>query len=67
AGRGGANSWEQVAGFMADAAADDAIIASRSMNTSERAARAERALSEAGIGPGHPSLYPSSKMPKEPS
>ena len=59
AGRGAATSWEQITGFLEDAAADDHVHASRSLNTEARAARAERALTQAGITPDHPSLYPS--------
>jgi hypothetical protein len=59
AGRGSASSWEQVADFLADARRDDAIHATRSLSTSARAERAERALADAGITAGHPSLYPS--------
>lgn len=58
-GRGAATSWEQITGFLTDAEDDDRIHRSRSLSTDRRAARAEAALAEAGIGPGHPSLYPS--------
>ena len=58
AGRGAATSWAQITGFLTDAADDDAIHAARGLSTEARAARAERALADAGIGPGHPSLYP---------
>jgi hypothetical protein len=56
AGRGSAGSWEQILGLLADADADGARAA---QDTSARAARAEAALAAAGIGAGHPSLYPS--------
>ena len=75
AGRGAATSWEQITGFLSDAADDEAIHAARAarpgaglgsdtrtgrgLSTEARALRAEQALAEAGIGPGHPSLYPS--------
>ncbi|HET9073972.1 MAG TPA: hypothetical protein VFN48_05280 [Solirubrobacteraceae bacterium] len=74
AGRGAATSWEQITGFLSDAADDEAIHAARAgrpgdpsgaearagrrLSTEARALRAEQALAEAGIGPGHPSLYP---------
>jgi hypothetical protein len=56
AGRGSATGWEQIASLLRDA--DDDRVP-RARGTSERAARAERALEEAGIVAGHPSLYPS--------
>ncbi len=71
AGRGSATSWEQITGFLSDAADDARIHEARAglgtdpraaradLGTNARAARAERALSDAGIGPEHPSLYPS--------
>jgi hypothetical protein len=61
AGRGSATSWEQIASLLSDVDDDDLITRARS--TSERAARAERALAEAGIAAGHPSLYPSRLTP----
>ncbi len=60
-GRGAATSWEQITTFLTDADDDDRIYRARALNTDDRAARAESALAEAGIGPGHPSLYPSSE------
>jgi hypothetical protein len=66
-GEGTASSWEQVASLLADALDDlealggrgGATQAARPLNpAAERAVRAERALEEAGIAPGHPSLYP---------
>ncbi len=58
-GRGAATSWPQISTFLTDADDDDRIYRSRSLNTEQRAVRAEQALAEAGIGPGHSSLYPS--------
>lgn len=68
-GRGAATSWEQITAFLTDAEADDRIYRARAdggvgrgsgtLTTDQRAARAEQALAEAGIGPGHPSLHPS--------
>jgi hypothetical protein len=56
-GRGSATSWEQIAGLLRDADDDGALHRARA--TEQRAARAEQALAAAGIGAGHPSLYPS--------
>jgi hypothetical protein len=56
-GRGGATSWAQILSLLADAQSDARRQDARS--TSERAARAEQALAASGIGPEHPSLYPS--------
>jgi hypothetical protein len=61
-GQGSALSWDQLSGMVADARADSEAVAGRSAparSTAERAARSEQALARAGIGPGHPSLYPS--------
>ncbi len=57
AGRGGATSWSQISDMVSDAERDAAVYDARS--TSDRAARAEATLAAYGIGPGHPSLYPS--------
>jgi hypothetical protein len=59
AGRGAAIGWQQLVSIVGDARADAGDAAGpRARTTSERAARAERALAQAGITPGHPSLYP---------
>jgi hypothetical protein len=67
AGRGAARSWSQISAIVAQALADAAYArepsavsgdAQPARSTSERAVRAELALAAAGIGPGHPSLYP---------
>lgn len=64
AGRGSATSWQQITGFLSDADEDDRIYEARGrLDTEARAARAERALADAGIGPQHPSLYPSRRGP----
>lgn len=67
-GEGAAATWAQVANLLAQAAADagldtgggrvatSADAASRSLADRER--RADDELARAGIGPGHPSLYP---------
>ena len=57
-GRGSALSWSQLETMVADARAD-ARAADPARTTAERAERSEGALASAGIGPGHPSLYPS--------
>lgn len=59
AGRGAATSWAQITTFLTDAQDDDRIYSARALDTNGRAGRAERALADAGIGPEHPSLYPS--------
>lgn len=56
-GRGGATSWTQILSLLGDAQSDARLHEARS--TAERAARAEQALAASGIGPDHPSLYPS--------
>ena len=67
-GEGAAASWQQVATLLGQAAADAGMDIDGSplrraapdgrMTGPERAARADADLLEAGIGPGHPSLYP---------
>jgi len=57
-GRGSALSWEQLETMVNDARADARRAADPAHTTAERAERSERALASAGIGPGHPSLYP---------
>ena len=66
-GEGAASSWEQVGSLLADALDDIEVLDSQSgpgplakpvSSGAERALRAERELQQAGIGPGHPSLYP---------
>lgn len=59
AGRGSAGSWEQILALLGSADADARAAATAARSSSERAARAERALAAAGVVPGHPSLYPS--------
>jgi hypothetical protein len=54
-GRGSALSWSQLVQMIDEARADGGHDA---RTTAERAARSEHALARAGIGPGHPSLYP---------
>ena len=67
-GEGAAASWNQVATLLGQAAADAGLSVDGSplqrsapdgrMGGPERAARADADLRAAGIGPGHPSLYP---------
>jgi hypothetical protein len=58
-GRGSALSWSQLETMVADARADARRAADPARTTAERAERSQNALASAGIGPGHPSLYPS--------
>ena len=57
-GRGSALSWSQLETMVADARADAQRAMGDARTTGERAERSENALASAGIGPGHPSLYP---------
>jgi hypothetical protein len=61
-GEGAASGWGQVASLLRDAL-DDAASAERASGRgasgAERLSRVDRELAEAGIGPGHESLYPS--------
>jgi hypothetical protein len=66
-GRGSALSWSQLQTMLADARADARRAADPARTTAERAQRSEGALASSGIGPGHPSLYPSATgLPGEP-
>jgi hypothetical protein len=61
-GEGAASGWPQVISLLRDAL-DDVAVASNEgtgggSGRRERIARADRELASAGIGPGHPSLYP---------
>ena len=70
-GRGSSVTWSQLVTMVHDALADAADNAAPdadgvgagdgtpARSTAERAARSERSLARSGIGPGHPSLYPS--------
>ena len=58
-GRGSALSWGQLETMVQDARADARRAGDAARTTAERAERSEQALASAGIGPGHPSLYPS--------
>lgn len=61
-GEGAATSWTALASLVSDAIADAAEAApaddARSGNGTARALTVDRTLAVAGIGPGHPSLYP---------
>ena len=57
-GEGTATSWEQVTGLLGTAEADAATRRRGRGRSGDRATRADRELLAAGIGPGHPSLYP---------
>ena len=66
-GRGSALSWSQLETMVADARADARRAADPARTTAERAERSGGALASAGIGPGHPSLYPSATgLPGDP-
>jgi len=55
-GEGSATSWEQVRSLLGQALADASVTRTARMPDGELRADAE--LRRAGIGPGHPSLYP---------
>jgi hypothetical protein len=56
-GEGAASGWEQVLSLLRDAL-DDAAEDGRARSGPARANRIDLDLERAGIGPGHPSLYP---------
>ncbi|HWE14420.1 MAG TPA: hypothetical protein VG365_12945 [Solirubrobacteraceae bacterium] len=59
-GRGSALSWSQLEAMVDEARSDASSVTRRAgRTTAQRAAHAEHTLAEAGIGPGHPSLFPS--------
>jgi len=63
-GEGSASQWPQLASLLRDAVADARLAAGREPAGSageQRAARADEVLRAAGIGPGHPSLYPAGR------
>lgn len=76
-GEGAAATWEQVANLLAQAAADAGLDTSgRPLATSSDAAsrtladrerRADDELARAGIGPGHPSLFPTALTEDDPA
>ncbi|MGA9856674.1 MAG: hypothetical protein WBQ18_02360 [Solirubrobacteraceae bacterium] len=62
-GRGSALSWPQLVEMVGEARSDAAEA--RARTTAQRAARSAETLARAGIGPGHPSLYPSAAGPRD--
>ena len=58
-GEGSGGSWPQIVNLLGQADADDALRAARG-NGAAREARDDTALRNAGIEPGHPSLYEAS-------
>jgi hypothetical protein len=65
-GEGSATQWPQLASLLRDAREDVRLgppAAGGPNGGEERAARMDAALEAAGIGPGHPSLYPASGGP----
>jgi hypothetical protein len=56
-GEGAASAWDQVASLLGDAIADVEVV-EYGPSGPERSARIDDELARAGIGPGHPSLYP---------
>lgn len=55
-GEGSATGWKQIASLLRDAVDDGAYAG----GGEERTEEIDRVLAAAGIGPGHPSLYPQS-------
>jgi hypothetical protein len=67
-GEGAASSWQQVASLLRDAIGDAEEAARLTVSRaggSERARRVDDELAAAGIGPGHPSLYPAADVSTE--
>lgn len=64
-GEGVASTWEQVRTLVANAVADGTTAPARRRSRAdrERDAEVDRALQEAGIGPGDPRLYPETMLP----
>jgi hypothetical protein len=61
-GEGVATTWDALRSLVGDAIADareSEPLAGRTARGTARAHRVERTLAAAGIGPEHPSLYPS--------
>lgn len=54
-GEGSATGWRQIASLLRDATQDEAHLGGGERRTGD----VDRALAASGIGPGHPSLYPS--------
>ncbi len=70
-GAGTAGSWQQIHGLLTQALGDEALTprhpaqpgALATDSPSNREHRADKALAAAGIGRGHPSLYPDTQQP----
>jgi hypothetical protein len=62
-GEGAGATWDQVRRMMMQALGDDGMR--RGGATGERDGRIDDELSAAGIGPGHPSLYPEAPVEEE--
>jgi hypothetical protein len=63
-GEGSASQWPQLASLLRDAVADARLAGGREPGGpagERRAARADEVLRAAGVGPGHPSLYPAGR------
>jgi hypothetical protein len=56
-GEGSASGWDQILSLLRDATADARPVSGGLDDV-------ERALAAAGIGPGHPTLYPSGRPPR---
>lgn len=63
-GEGTATGWAQVASLLRDALDDAELAGGRGGR--DRVDRVDRELEAAGIGPGHPSLYPGDSVEEEP-
>ena len=61
-GEGSATQWPQLASLLRDAR-EDVRLERRGGGGEDRAAGMDAALEAAGIGPGHPSLYPATGGP----
>ena len=69
-GAGSATSWDQVKGLLEQAIGDAGLEQSRGSGRPgvvDLRPSADQALEAAGIGPGHPSLYPSQAEDEEPT
>jgi hypothetical protein len=62
-GEGSASNWRQIASLLRDAVADG----SYERNGERRTGDVDRILASAGIGPGHPSLYPGKNSTQTPA
>ena len=60
-GEGSANGWTQIGSLLRDALSDRRNHGARRGNGDRRTDEIDGALAAAGIGPGHPSLYPAGR------